>query len=216
MSTAASSKSKAPPASHGKKAAAHGGHGAGGDATKTGAATKAPAYEDSSGRPVAPVVIPADPPRIATPPDSETPVATVVSGSIDQDGVPTPGSATGGGETGSESPPAAAADPSAGGAGPARRSIMYRALDSLLRIVNRPFAFLGPSTRVVLGWVGLITIGLSILVDTLGPRLFPGWNPVRDLKAQVAELRKPPTPKAAPSEDEGHSGEKEEAESHHK
>ena len=76
-------------------------------------------------------------------------------------------------------------------AGP-RTSLLVRAFDKLLDLVNRPFVGLSPAVRYYIGVIGLATIGVSILAVIIMPYLAPPRDAVSFLKERRAALRVAP------------------------
>jgi len=58
---------------------------------------------------------------------------------------------------------------------------LYRFLDGILWALNRPFAFLGPGGRQLLGWIAIVTLIMCALALTALPRLAPRRDPLSEL-----------------------------------
>jgi hypothetical protein len=90
-----------------------------------------------------------------------------------------------------------------------RANVLYRLVDGLLGLVNRPFAALSPPVRQAIGAVGIVTIIVSLAAGGLFPRLFPPKDAVaflRAKRAQAASALASPAKEAEPkpSKAEGH------------
>jgi len=63
----------------------------------------------------------------------------------------------------------------------AAHGLLYRLLDRILWALNRPFAFLGPGGRHVLGWIAIVTLIMCALALTILPRLALRRDPLSEL-----------------------------------
>ncbi len=138
------------------------------DAALQGAAanpTTIPSLDGGTTVPVVPVPVEA-PPRPRTAP-AEEPA---------RGGVATAPSPT------ADPPDIAAAD--YGGHG-----FIYRTLDLVLWLINRPLQFVTPSARRLVGFAALVTIGTSALALYLLPKLLLPRDTISVLKRQVADVR---------------------------
>jgi hypothetical protein len=73
--------------------------------------------------------------------------------------------------------------------------------DFVLRAVNRPFAFLSPRGRQVVGLAAIVTLAIATVTAALAP-LMPKNDPLTFVRQKRAELDRPPpppTPAAAPA-----------------
>jgi len=86
---------------------------------------------------------------------------------------------------------AAAEAPTEGKPGPKGESVpsnwLLRLIDTALAVVNRPFWWVPPEARRVLGLGGVVTIIVSILVGTLYPALVKRTDPVAFVYQKRAE-----------------------------
>jgi hypothetical protein len=64
-----------------------------------------------------------------------------------------------------------------------------RAADRVLWAVNRPFAWLGPSGRALVGWLAITTIVVSVLAMFLLPVFIPRRDFVVELHRQAQHAR---------------------------
>lgn len=88
-----------------------------------------------------------------------------------------------------EAAPAAPATPEAQPAGgAARMNILLRGLDLVLDLVNRPFAFLSPGARQMLGIVSVTTLIISVSAGVALPRILPRRDALSFLQEKRAEL----------------------------
>ncbi|MGD8452335.1 MAG: hypothetical protein PVJ57_10995 [Phycisphaerae bacterium] len=85
-----------------------------------------------------------------------------------------------------------------------RPSLVFRLLDTALKAINRPFGWLSPGVRGIVGLVAMVTIITSLVAGLLLPRLAAEQDVVSLLRAKRAELLvAPPQPPAeAPAPDE--------------
>ena len=93
-------------------------------------------------------------------------------------------------ELGAEQKAAAVADSRPGVFAPG--SVIYRAVDSTLWTLNRPFERLVPPIRNLVGFIALVTIGTSVIAMLLLPRLLPTRDPLSQLTRQAAAVRAAP------------------------
>lgn len=68
-------------------------------------------------------------------------------------------------------------------------SILYRMLDLILGLINRPFARLSAETRSALGLVAITTIVISVLAMLLLPRLMPPGDVYSKLERESSAAR---------------------------
>jgi hypothetical protein len=66
---------------------------------------------------------------------------------------------------------------------------VYVAIDTLLWAVNRPFQWLSPDARRLVGAVAAVTIVMTIAAHALLPTLFPPRDPVSVLERQSTAAR---------------------------
>jgi len=86
-------------------------------------------------------------------------------------------------------------EPAAG----ARPAAIVVVLDLVLSLINRPFAFLSPGARHVVGLVAIVTLAIAAVTAALAP-LAPKNDAVTFIRQKRAELDQPPPPPAAQSE----------------
>jgi hypothetical protein len=72
-------------------------------------------------------------------------------------------------------------------------------LDFALRVINRPFAFLSPGARQVIGLTAIVTLAIAAVTAALAP-LAPRNDPVTFVRQKRAELDQPPPPPPAHAE----------------
>ncbi len=76
-----------------------------------------------------------------------------------------------------------------------RPPLVLRLLDLLLAIINKPFGFLSPGLRQVVGLAAIITLAIAAVTAAIAP-LAPRHDAIRFLKEKRAELDRP-SPAAA-------------------
>ncbi len=91
-------------------------------------------------------------------------------------------------ESSAQTEPAPAPEQDAAGARPSALSRLLWLLDTVLELVNRPFAFLTPEARRTIGAVSLVTLLVSVLAGYLLPILVPRQDPVTTLYRMRAEV----------------------------
>jgi hypothetical protein len=86
-----------------------------------------------------------------------------------------------------------------GDAGKPPPMLIIRVLDIALELINRPFTWVPPSARQVLGIAGVVTILVSMLAMVLFPLVLPHDDPITFLRQKRAEqlvVAPEPTPEA--------------------
>lgn len=68
---------------------------------------------------------------------------------------------------------------------------IYRAVDAVLRWIDRPFSKLDPAAKSMIGRAALTSIVVSILLTVLVPLMFPHLDAIMFLEEKVAELPEP-------------------------
>ncbi len=94
--------------------------------------------------------------------------------------------ARGGGAT--SSPPTSDA-PDVAGVDYGEHGFIYRSIDLVLWLVNRPFQFATPNVRRLVGFAALVTIGMSSLALYLLPKLLPPRDTISVFRQQIADAR---------------------------
>ena len=65
---------------------------------------------------------------------------------------------------------------------------IYAAADTVLTVLNRPFEWMSPETRRLVGFLALVTVIMSLLAGTLLPYLYPTRDALTQLADQTAEV----------------------------
>jgi len=78
----------------------------------------------------------------------------------------------------------------------ARPAAIVVILDFVLRLTNRPFAFLSPGARHVVGLVAIVTLAIAAVTAVLAP-LAPKNDAITFIRQKRAELDQPPPPPPA-------------------
>ncbi len=102
-------------------------------------------------------------------------------------------------ESSAQAEPAPTPEQDGAGDRPSALSRLLWLLDTVLELVNRPFAFLTPEARRTIGAVSLATLLVSVLAGYLLPILVPRQDPVATLYRMRAEVL------AAPAESDTES-----------
>jgi hypothetical protein len=76
-------------------------------------------------------------------------------------------------------------------------NVIYRAIDTLLAIINRPFAALGPTVRDTVGIVGLVTIVMCVVAGALLPHWMAPLDPVAIVREKLERKPPPAQPEAS-------------------
>ena len=78
--------------------------------------------------------------------------------------------------------------------------LLYRTLDGFLWAINRPFDWLAPEARQLVGWLAIVTLAVSASAPFVLKWLVPPGDPVSQLSRQTAALRAaPPAPAEPPA-----------------
>jgi hypothetical protein len=86
-------------------------------------------------------------------------------------------------------PPSATAPSAAAVVDYGEHGFLYRSIDLVLWLVNRPFQFATPTVRRLVGFAALVTLGTSALALYLLPKLLPPRDTISVFKRQIAEVR---------------------------
>lgn len=76
---------------------------------------------------------------------------------------------------------------------PADAGLLYRIVDRALWAVNRPFTWIRPGSRQIIGTVAVITIVMALLAMTLLPAIAPNRHFLTDLKQRCEALAPRPS-----------------------
>jgi hypothetical protein len=76
---------------------------------------------------------------------------------------------------------------------------LLRGLDCILAGLNRPFAWLGPGPRRLIGYIAITTIVMSLLAGFLLPAMFPHPDPIGALHQQALQARSSSTGEHSPA-----------------
>jgi hypothetical protein len=76
-------------------------------------------------------------------------------------------------------------------------NVIYRAVDTLLAVINRPFAALGPTVRDTVGIVGLVTIVMCVVAGALLPHWMAPPDPVALIREKLEQKPPPAQPEAS-------------------